>query len=287
MRDQNPANSDLSHRPRGFRYRIRTIRWISQLFFLVLFLFVATGTVCTVVIGEGIVLPEPFGLLQLILAGWMSNLGSASVPYVLIIGFLVFLGVVILLGRAFCAWACPLGTIIDAVDTALERARFRRYFARRTTHHRDFSRSGVLRDGMTRFAVLGAALTGSVLLKYPVWCAMCPIGILCRGIAVGAETVVGAELLILPAVGVTSLGDKRFWCRYICPVGALLIVLSRLNLFIRPRIRQDAQHRHCGACRVICSEGIDVCKERSFSRCTKCLDCYAKCPFDSVRIAWK
>jgi hypothetical protein len=63
-----------------------------------------------------------------------------------------------------------------------------------------------------------------------------------------------------------------------------LTMLSRINQFIKPKVKQNAQHRNCGACRTICPEGIDVCSAKSFARCTKCFDCYSKCPFGSVKI---
>jgi len=87
-------------------------------------------------------------------------------------------------------------------------------------------------------------------------------------------------------VGAMSLGEKRFWCRYLCPVGGLLTIVSRLNPFLKPKVQHDANHRNCGACATICPEGINICKEKTFARCTKCFDCYSKCPFGVVHIGF-
>jgi ferredoxin-type protein NapH len=267
----------------GFRSRIRVLRWVSQLSFLVAFLFLVTGTVCTAILSKGIAVTEPLGALQVVLAG---NMLASSLTGTLIVGVLIFVAFVILSGRAFCAWACPVGTTIDAIDLALEKSRFKPLLTRQTKHAHDNPTRNIVRNGTNRYAFLASVLTAPALFKYPVWCAVCPIGTICRGAVSGAELAVGAQILAVPAVGALSLGEKRFWCRYLCPVGGLLTLLSRLNPFVKPRIRPDAQHRDCGACRSICPEGIDICNEKSFTRCTKCLDCYAKCPFGTVTVAW-
>jgi len=268
-----------SNRLAGLKTKIRTIRWASQITFLVVWIFLITGTVCTAILGRGFAVAEPLGVLQLILArgGAFSGLGVS-----LLVGFAVFVGATLLLGRAFCSWSCPLGTTIDLVDKAFQELKFKPFFTRRTAEKK--SSLGIVRNGTTKYGVLVSALMGSALLRSPVWCSLCPIGTLCRGALAGAELSIGAQLVTLPAVGALSLGEKRFWCRYLCPVGGLLTIISRLNPFLKPKIQHDAAHRNCGACETICPEGINICKEKTFARCTKCFDCYSKCPFGAVHI---
>jgi ferredoxin-type protein NapH len=252
-----------------------------------LFLFLTTGAVCTVVLGRGIVVSEPLGVFQLIFGQALRPSKSFSfITVSIIVGVAAFAVTTILVGRAFCAWACPIGTLIDAIDTGLEKLKFKPFFTRHNPFAGTGSSNALVRNGTSKYAVLGSALAGSALLGAPVWCAFCPIGTLCRGAAAGPELAVGAEILSVPAVGAMSFGEKRFWCKYLCPVGGFLTVLSKYNVFIKPRMR-DARHRNCGLCKSICPEGIDLCQEKSYARCTKCLECYVKCPSGAVSIDLK
>jgi ferredoxin-type protein NapH len=268
----------------GILANIRKIRWASQLGFLAVFLIITTGAVCTVVLGRNFAVSEPLGVLQLVFTQTLKpSISFSFITLSIIVGTAIFVGTALLFGRAFCAWACPIGTVIDAIDSGLERLKFKPFFTRNNPFAGQGSPNALVRNGSTKFAVLGATLAGSALFRTPVWCAFCPIGAICRGSVAGAELSIGAEILTVPAVGSLSFGEKRFWCKYLCPVGGLLTLLSKHSIFIKPRMR-DARHRNCGFCTKICPEGINLCQEKSYARCTKCLECYSKCPSGAVKI---
>jgi polyferredoxin/NAD-dependent dihydropyrimidine dehydrogenase PreA subunit len=267
-----------------FASNIRRIRWTSQLSFLALFLFVTVGTVCTVVLGKGLAFSEPLGVLQLVFTQALKpNAAFSFLTLSVIVGVAGFVGITVLFGRAFCAWACPLGTVIDAIDVGLEKLKFKPLFMRGSPFAGKNHADSLVRNGVNKYALLGGVVTSSALFRYPVWCAFCPLGTLCRGAVAGTELSIGAELLALPAVGALNIGEKRFWCKYLCPVGGFLTILSKYNIFIKPRMR-DGRHRNCGLCTKICPEGINLCQEKSYARCTKCLECYGKCPSGAVKI---
>jgi hypothetical protein len=60
---------------------------------------------------------DPFGGLQVLLTGQVEHL--VLIPTIIAILFFVIL--IILLGNVFCSWVCPIGTIIDSFDKAIEK----------------------------------------------------------------------------------------------------------------------------------------------------------------------
>ncbi len=261
------------------------LRHVSQLLFFLLFVLLLVGTVCTLTLSGSSYFVEPLGLFQLILSSRTIDPTSLLFIGALAFGAAVFLFLVILLGRAFCAWACPIGTIVEFVDIGLKKVGFSPLLTRLKRGGGDGSKGifSFLRNPWNKYAFLGSALTGSAFLGYPVWCVFCPIGTVCRGAIAGAELAVSFEMGIVPLVGGMSLGERWFWCKYLCPVGALQTLVSKLNPFFKP-VADEGKCTDCGSCRKICPEDIDLSNNPSLAKCTKCLECYVSCPNDAVRI---
>ncbi|HWQ06639.1 MAG TPA: FMN-binding protein, partial [Feifaniaceae bacterium] len=92
---------------------------------------------------------------------------------------------------------------------------------------------------------------------------------------------VGALLLLIIIVG--SMLIERFFCRYLCPLGAVFSLVSRFRLF---KIRKPAQNcGGCQACTKRCSMGIPLYGMNvvSDSECIDCMNCVAVCPRDNVK----
>jgi ferredoxin-type protein NapH len=84
----------------------------------------------------------------------------------------------------------------------------------------------------------------------------------------------------------------KSWCRSICPLGALLSIIGSLNRFLIPAFRKDkcltSKDIDCQVCERACPEGIQLAnigRSLSSNSCTKCLECYVKCPTRAVEIA--
>ncbi len=192
---------------------------------------------------------------------------------------------VIVLGRIFCAWICP-------------SVLFRRLFGNgngRSKPIRNAATNGSSGSSYSSFAILGGVLLASYLFGFPVFCLFCPIGLCFGAIYAGIKFFsldsVGLELVLFPVLLGLELWGLKSWCRSICPLGALLSIFGNLNRFFVPSIRPEkcltSKGVNCRACVQACPEGIDLAKIRSrfsINSCTKCLECYGKCPKGAVEL---
>jgi len=87
---------------------------------------------------------------------------------------------------------------------------------------------------------------------------------------------------VLIALGVLSLLNKNFWCRYLCPYGALLGLLSRFSP-VKVR-RNEEKCIHCHACTKNCPTQIDVENKAvvKSEECFGCLTCVSHCPSEGA-----
>jgi ferredoxin len=75
---------------------------------------------------------------------------------------------------------------------------------------------------------------------------------------------------------------KNFWCRYLCPYGGLLGLLSRFSPF---KVRRNEEKCiHCHACTQNCPTLIDVEKKEvvKSEECFGCLTCVSHCPAEGA-----
>jgi len=113
--------------------------------------------------------------------------------------------------------------------------------------------------------------------------------LLTRGIVSAISVTPGtarfAAVLLLAGVLTLGLFGRRFWCRCLCPTGALLSLASMLRLRGRT---VDASCVNCGRCREVCN--FDAVAD-DFSTCTwactHCGACTEVCPVDAIHTTWR
>jgi len=92
-------------------------------------------------------------------------------------------------------------------------------------------------------------------------------------------------LIILAAVLLLSLVKRRFWCRYLCPLGGLLALPAR-----RPLLKRDvhACKGNCGVCKNLCRVNA-IRSDNTYipGECVLCFDCTALCPAGSATFSFK
>jgi polyferredoxin len=205
------------------------------------------------------------------LAGMASMMASREWIAGMALGAIT-LALTVLLGRIWCGWICPLGTLIDWVPS--RKARFER-----------LQQSPPWR--FVKYALLFALLTGALFGNLGlVW--LDPITLLFRGGAATRAWAMGHPfnqtfivLLLLVLAG--NAIHSRFWCRDLCPLGALLALVAKFCL-IRHRVA-ESKCVSCRQCATTCPMGaIDPGRgyKADPAECSVCMVCTERCAVAAV-----
>jgi len=288
------------------KIKIRMVRVLTASIVILVILLGGTcklgyGTICSFGVWR-ISFTCPLGFLQMVLAS-RNLLPQLWLSVALVVLF------IILLGRFFCAWICPVALLrgVFSGKGAVNSNRGKREGKEATIQLRASSSAnpngllelppkGTVWASYSRYAILGGALLSSFLFGFPVFCAVCPIGLFFGSLFAVNRLLFAKqpslELLLFPALLGFEIFVLKSWCRSICPLGALLSIISTLNCFVRPTIQKDlclaSQGTHYRVCNEACPEGIDLHNDSAGSPlkdCTKCLECYEKCPARAIRLA--
>ncbi|WP_300453124.1 quinol dehydrogenase ferredoxin subunit NapH [Accumulibacter sp.] len=211
-------------------------RRCSQLSILALFLlgplasvWVVKGNLAYSLTLDTLPLTDPYVLLQSLLAGHLPEAQG------LLGALVVFVFYLLVGGRVYCAWVCPVNPITDLAGWLRERLAIRG-----SAHISRASRYGVL--AMT---LLLAGLTGTI-----AWELVNPVSMLQRGLLFGF----GAAWTVVLAVFVFDLVVmSRGWCGHLCPVGAFYSLLGRWSP-LRITASGRAACNDCLDCFAICPE---------------------------------
>lgn len=218
----------------------------------------------------------PIGALQAV---------SGSMNYSLsfyVWGFLLAIGV--LLGRFICGWICPFGLIQELMNKIpTKKFKLPKPFT--------YIKYVVL---VLFVMVLPVAVTNYMGVGKPAFCEfICPSGTLLGGIpmmlthpelrsTVGRLFALKVTILIIIIVGCIFI--FRFFCKTICPLGAIYGLLNKISIY-HLEVDKDACV-NCGKCSRVCKMDVDPVKCPNSAECIRCGACKAACPKGAISIGF-
>ncbi len=267
--------------------------------FLLLFIGSRRGTWAPWIINIPMRL-DPLTMLVNVISSrsWIASSSLAGLTILLTIG----------LGRVWCGWICPLGSVIDIFNFKVSKKKVKsppeawrkvKYsllvailvaaifsnltlliFDPLTLIFRTFSAS--------LWPALDVAVTGVEKALFILPALQTPVAALdewMRPFFLPQTPAIYRDGWLYGLVFFSILGlnffSPRFWCRYLCPLGALLGLISKIAL-VRRQVKDDC--KSCGICSTHCPTAtIDA--DHNFSsdpgECIVCMDCVEDCPRQS------
>ncbi|ABO48715.1 4Fe-4S ferredoxin, iron-sulfur binding domain protein [Desulforamulus reducens MI-1] len=174
----------------------------------------------------------------------------------------------IVVGRAFCGWICPLGTLQEWLNRLGQRIMGKNFSPPEKIDR-------YLRSLKYLFLLLIIALTwhtGTLVFRdLDPWVAYAHIF---GGWEKLTERPIGLILLVVTLVGAIFI--DRLWCKYLCPLGAFLGLFHKFSL-VKLGVDQQ-QCVQCGKCERKCTMQVSILQDHvQGSECIACGECVNHC----------
>lgn len=217
-------------------HRFLILRRLSQSAILGLFLlgplagiWLVKGNLAASLTLDTLPLTDPLVLLQVLASGHLPE-SAALVGAAIVLVFYLVVG-----GRVYCSWVCPVNVVTDAAEWLRQRLNIK---------------GGAHFSDKTRYWLLGAILVVSAVTGSLAWELINPVSMVYRGLVFGmglAWGVVAAVFLLDLVVG------RRAWCGYLCPVGAFYGLLGSVAVLRVAAVRRE-RCDDCMDCFAVCPE---------------------------------
>ncbi len=221
---------------------------------------------------------DPLSALAVLASSWLF-------PTALLVAF-VLVGLTLVFGRMFCGWICPVGTLHHLASWMTIRQR-RGPYQKVNRWRPHFRLKYLLLVGLAVCALAGTAVAGL----------FDPLSLVTRSFGAGLlpavagvfkaegarpRTFAGAWLTAGLFLGLLAANRwiARWWCRALCPLGALLGLGARAAIF---RIHVDPDLcNDCHRCARDCQGADEPFGEHRVSECHVCLNCVSICPESAI-----
>lgn len=213
----------------------------------------------------------PFGGLESLFQLFATGSFISKIFAGTMILFVITLVVSILFRRSFCGLICPFGAIQELVSKMGQKI-FRKKFIIPSKIDKPLRYLKYIVLIVTVFYAWKTA--GLWMSPYDPWSAYAHLP---EGLeSVWSESAVGLILLVVILIG--SFLYDRFFCKYLCPMGALYGIIGKISPF--KLVRNENICINCGKCNKVCPMNIDVqnSKEVKSAECINCQTCVLNCP---------
>lgn len=294
------------------------LRRFSQFLFLFFFLFLLMKTEFRGTFGEGVELKLPYPVKFFLgadpLVGISTALSTLSLYGGLIFSFVV-LFLTFLFGRFFCGWICPFGSLNNFFSSTKKKKKSDLIKENKPRKSHNFKYYILI---FFLISALFSSVFVSILDPIPFLVRSLSVAIIpgfnyflngfiqaFSNSGVGVLEGLGGFLdsifkntvmtynqtyynfawiigLIFIAILILNRYQNRFWCRVMCPLGALLGFMSRFQLFGMEK--DNDKCTKCNLCLVNCqgaAEPQGFVKWKS-NECLMCFNCYESCPEDVI-----
>ncbi len=222
----------------------------------------------------------PIGAFQSVVGG-----NKRSFSYY-VVGTVLFFG--LFLGRFVCGFLCPFGWFQDLfykIPTPKLKV------PRKIDKPLRYFKYLVL---FVPVILLPIFLTNKYGLADPYFCKwLCPAGTLEGGIPLvstneSLQSQIGFlfswKMGLLIAIFLLSLFIYRFFCKYLCPLGAFYSLFNKISIF-QMHIMPSACVS-CGKCNKSCKMNVEVTKDINGTECIRCGQCQRICPTQAIVSGW-
>ncbi|MFQ5639717.1 MAG: 4Fe-4S binding protein, partial [bacterium] len=172
----------------------------------------------------------------------------------------------VVLGRVYCGWVCPMHLLLEIND------KLRRLLEKVGYNTRD-----IKFKGKTKYFVLILGLIAAYFAGMPLLSLIYPPAVISREIfyKIYHGFWSNGVLLISVICFFELILSRRWWCRYICPGGAVYVALAR---FRRLKIkRRDPLCDRCGDCLPVCPYALKPMTRELTAECDQCGVCVSVC----------